>query len=69
MTEADPALLVADHDQRGEAEAPAALDHLSHAIDVHELVDEFAVALAIFAVFSLRASASSAIHGLDPLEI
>ena len=54
MAEADPALLVADHHERGEAEASAALDHLGHAIDVHELVDELAVALAIIA--SLLAS-------------
>ncbi len=46
MAEADAALLVADDDQRGEAEAPSALDHLGHAIDVHELVDKLAVALA-----------------------
>ena len=70
MAEADAALLVADDDQRGEAEPPAALDHLGHAIDVHELVDEFAVALAIVAISSvLRASATFAIHHLDPLEV
>ena len=61
MAEADPALLVADDDQRGKAEAPAALDHLGHAIDVHELVDELAVAVAIVAISSLRASATCTI--------
>src|SRR5262245_60728234 len=45
VAEPDPALLVADHHQRCEAEATAALHDLRHAIDVHELVDEFAVAL------------------------
>ena len=45
MTEADAALLVADDDERCEAEAPAALDDLGDAVDVDELVDEFAVAL------------------------
>src|SRR5262245_63551159 len=45
VAEPHPALLVADDDQRGKAEAPAALHHLRHAIDVHELVDKFAVAL------------------------
>ena len=45
VAEADAALLVADDDQRGEAEAPAALHHLGDAVDVDELVDEFAVAL------------------------
>ncbi len=50
VAEADPALLVADDDERGEAEAPAALHHLGDAVDVDELVDELAVAL--FAVAS-----------------
>ena len=42
VAEADAALLVADDDERGEAEAPAALHHLRHTIDVDELVDELA---------------------------
>src|SRR5690606_19333188 len=41
----DAPLLVADDDERGEAEATTALHHLGDAIDVDELVDEFAVAL------------------------
>src|SRR4029077_10697045 len=45
VAETDPAFLVADDDQGGKAEAAAALDHLGDAIDVDELVDEFAVAL------------------------
>src|SRR5215218_8778522 len=45
VAEPDPALLVADDDQRGETEAPAALHHLGDAVDVHELVDKLAVAL------------------------
>src|ERR1700704_1340541 len=45
VAEPDPALLIADHDQRRKTEALAALDDLRHAIDVDELVDEFAVAL------------------------
>ena len=49
VAEADPAFLVADDDQRGEAEAPAALHHFGDAIDVDELVDEFAVALFVVA--------------------
>ena len=36
---ADVAVLVADDDQRGEAEAPAALDDLGHAVDVDDAVD------------------------------
>jgi hypothetical protein len=47
VAEADPALLIADDDQRGEAEAPAALHHLGDAVDVDELVDELAVALFV----------------------
>ena len=39
---ADAALLVADDDERRKAEAPAALHHLRHAVDVDELVDELA---------------------------
>ena len=45
VAEADAAVLVADDDERGEAEAPAALHHLGDAVDVDELVDELAVAL------------------------
>jgi hypothetical protein len=47
VSEADAALLVADHDQGGEAETPAAFDHLGHAVDVDELIDELAVALFV----------------------
>jgi hypothetical protein len=49
MAEADPALLVADDDERGETETTAALHHLGDAVDVDELVDEFAVALVAIA--------------------
>ena len=63
MAEADAALLVADDDERGEAEAPAALHHLGDAIDVNELVDELAVALAIVAVPS-RLAASACLYDL-----
>src|SRR6476469_1789135 len=70
VAEADTALLVADDDERGEAEAPSALHHLGHPIDMHELIDELAVALAIIAVSSFRASAAFAIrHTLGPLEV
>ena len=68
MAEADPALLIADDHQRGEAEAPAALDHLGHAVDVHELVDKLAVAL--FAVSVLAGLVPPfAIRDLDALEV
>src|ERR1700732_2369672 len=45
VAETDPALPVADHDQRRKAEALAALDDLRHTMEVDELVDELAVAL------------------------
>jgi hypothetical protein len=45
MAEADATLLVTDDDERGETEPTAALHHLGDAVDVDELVDEFAVAL------------------------
>ena len=60
VAEADAALLVADDDERGEAEATAALHHLGDAIDVDETVDEFAVALFALAV-AAAAIASRAI--------
>src|SRR6185369_12072652 len=40
VAEADATLLVADNDERGKAEAAAALDHFGDAIDVDEFVDE-----------------------------
>jgi len=43
VAEADAALLVADDDERGKAEAAAALDDLGDAVDVHQLVDQVAV--------------------------
>ena len=50
MSEADAALLVADDDERREVEAPAALHHLGHPVDVHEAVDELAVPLLALAL-------------------
>ena len=49
---ADPALAVADDDERREAEAPAALHHLGDAVDADELFGE----LALLAVALLRRS-------------
>ena len=56
VAEADAALLVADDDERCEAEATSALDDLGDAVDVDQLVDELAVAL--FAVTAAIAAAS-----------
>src|SRR5262249_20005604 len=39
------AALIAHDNERGEAEPTPALHHFRHAVDVHQLVDEFAVAL------------------------
>src|SRR5581483_211115 len=47
VAEADAALLIADDDEGGEAEAAPALHHLGDAVDMHELVDELAVALFV----------------------
>ena len=52
VTESNPALLIAHDDECGEAEPAAALDHLGHAVDVHQLVDELAVALFAATAFS-----------------
>jgi len=46
VTHPDLRLLVADHDQRGEREAPAALDHLRHAVDLDHALLKVAVAAA-----------------------
>ena len=66
MAEADAALLVADDDERGEAEAPAALHHLGDAVDMDELVDELAVALFAVALACSRCHvACSIVAGLS----
>src|SRR5215470_11901070 len=40
VAHAHRAVAVPDHDQRGEAEPPAALDHLGHPVDRHDALDE-----------------------------
>src|SRR4029077_12523781 len=40
---ADPALAIADHHQRREAEAATALHHFGDAVDADQLLDELAV--------------------------
>jgi hypothetical protein len=47
VTIADASALIADHDEGREAEPPSALHHLGDAIDVHELVDELAIAVSL----------------------
>src|SRR5262249_3942956 len=62
VAEAHAALLVAHHHEGGEREAAAALHGGGHAVDVHQLLDDFAVALflvgAIATVAALFVSAS-----------
>ena len=45
VAETDPALLIADDDERGETEAAAALHHFRDAVDMDQTIDEFAIAL------------------------
>src|SRR5918999_1034530 len=40
VADADDAVLVTDHNKRGEREAPAALDHLGDAVDLHHALLE-----------------------------
>jgi hypothetical protein len=42
----DPPATVADHDQRGETESPTALDHLRHAVDADQLLDQLGLVLS-----------------------
>src|SRR5262249_19422520 len=49
----DPALLVADDHKRSKAEATATLHHFCDAVDVHELVNKFALALFPLTAFTL----------------
>ena len=55
-----------DHDKGGEAETSAALHDLRHAIDVHEAVDELAVALFAIAI-AAAAAFSFTRHLVHPL--
>src|SRR6185437_11845675 len=64
MAETDPALLVADHDQRCKAEALAALDDLRHTVDVDQLVDELAVALLALPAPFASAALAFTCHGV-----
>ena len=58
---ADPALAVADDHQRREAEAPAALHHLGHAVDADQLVDQLAVCRSSPAPVATRLARAMAI--------
>jgi hypothetical protein len=56
MAVPDPAAAVADDDQRGKPEAPAALDYLGDTVDPDQLLDEVGV-LARAAIVATAASA------------
>jgi hypothetical protein len=43
VADADHAVAIADHDERGEAEATAALDDLRDAVDGHDALEELAL--------------------------
>ncbi|GHE49353.1 hypothetical protein GCM10019059_05490 [Camelimonas fluminis] len=49
MTEANAALLVAHDHESGEAETATTLHDLGDTIDMYKAINEFAVALALFA--------------------
>src|SRR6202035_2285787 len=66
VPDADHPVAVTHHDQRGEAEATAALDHLGHAVDGHHVLQVGsllfgrAAAPVITALASLAAAATTA---------
>ncbi len=51
--EPDPAILIAHHHQGGETETATTLHDLGDTVDVHQLVDEFVIAL-----FAIAAAAA-----------
>ena len=59
VTETNAAFLIADDDERGEAEPAAALHHLGYPVDVDELVDKLVVALFPVPMFTCHFSFQS----------
>src|SRR3954467_9410051 len=55
VADADGAVAVTDDDERGEAEAPTALDDLGHAVDRDDALEEVAVPAAVVAVATATA--------------
>ena len=47
MAETNLTTLIANHDERSEAEPLAALHHLGDAVERHKLVDELALAIIV----------------------
>src|SRR5215203_498743 len=60
VADADPVDLVADHDQRGEREAPAALDDLGDAVDLDDTLLELAGLFVVAQNWSPPSRAASA---------
>jgi hypothetical protein len=71
MAEAHAPFLIADDDERGKAEAAAALHHFCHAVDMDKFVHKLAIALitvaisASFTWFSSHEPALSFSSGLE----
>ena len=62
MTEADPALAIANDDERRKAEALAALDRLRDAVDVNQFLDQlFAAIVAAWTAATIVATPTVAI--------
>ena len=55
---ADAALLVADDDESGEGEPPAALHHLGDAVDGDQLVDDAIIGFAVATAVAVPAAAA-----------
>ena len=58
VAKANSALLIPNHDKRGEAKTPATFDHLCNTVDVDQLVDKLAIA---------RVSVSVSCHSSVPI--
>ena len=67
MAETDAAITVAHHHQGGEAEAAPALHDLGDTVDVHQLVDQVAVAIVLVTAASTTAAITSAVLGIPLL--
>ena len=64
VTKADSAFLIPNNNKRGKSKTSPALDDLCHPVDVHQLVNEFAVAIiAVPASFSCHTYFTSIVLG------
>src|SRR5690606_29318805 len=60
VADTDGAVAVAHHDERGEAEATAALDDLRHAVDGHDALEELALAAIASAALATGTAVTAA---------